>query len=269
MTKGPGRGAGWQVPDIPLIAQFDPVLSFLRNDQIEFVDAAGKWVEVDDSQELLLLGFAAMREIGGGSALPSEDEWTKIEASTRRVISQASEHFNWDAYASRSGKRLERLSWRTTTDGSLQIMILHDQLLRVASESHLSGVPVSTLWCMLCLLWVDRCVYYLGDGDVVEAVHAALRAAGAFNEGLPQRTLADARRELASRAGKRRSELHPSHGRRQQAFEIWKARRADFAVKADLVRYIQDKVPDLINFDVVSRWTRQWEREFPDTDPAS
>src|SRR5206468_443407 len=113
------------------------------------------------------------------------------------------------------------LNWQEFIAGDIEVMLLHDVLLRPAQAGGFSDSERTMYWCMLCLMRVDRCVGELLHGDPKSLLQEALRASDAFGMARSDQALAHARRELGRAGGLKRHENTPVQHSKRQAHAIW------------------------------------------------
>lgn len=253
--------APWWLGYRPLLFScFDPCETYLAGASPQFRDATGvQLVDVDSSIELLLLGYGALREIGG-EGLPSKKAWKGVLDHARGLMRGRVPTFDIRSATLRGDSRIESMKPFSYSRGSLDLMLLQELILDQQGRPE-SVDSIRVLSCLLSLMWLDTALEYLLAGDAFEGVEYALRAREILANAKPQMTQAELRRELARASVRKKLAQDPKQRMMRDAKALWQEHRTQFKSKASLARYIQDKLPDLESEANLVRRMGDWEEE--------
>jgi hypothetical protein len=247
----------WDDYQAVLFSNFDPCESYLTHVRPVIRDSAGReLVEVESSIELVLLGYAACREIGG-DRLPSPDGWNELLAHATMSLRQRLPEFDIRSAVLKPDARVEFVGPDTYSKGSLEFLLLGEEI-----ESRAQAGESAKPWrCLQCLMWIDAAVGAALDRDALEAIEYALRARESLMAAQPRTTRADIQRELARASAMEKLARDPKQQMMREAKGLWLENRARFKSKAALARFVQDKLPDLESEANLVRRFGEWEKE--------
>lgn len=252
------RAAWWEDYQPRLFSYFDPCSSFLTGatPRIRASDGS-ELIDVDESIELLLLGYGAVRQVGG-KRLPSPAEWASVLASAAEAMRTHVPRFNIKAAVQRGDDRIESVKPFTYTVGSLEVMLLNDERVQnqLTGDSKLGSGAVSGL---ISLMWLDQGLQAI-KREPLMALDYVLRARHVLGESLLNESRVELRREIAVAAAKRKLANDPKQHMMQEAQLLWKQNRTRFKSRAKLARFIQEKLPDLESEANLVRRMGEWEK---------
>ncbi len=252
------RTAWWEAYRPCLFSRVDIKASYLSAARFELRGfQSDTLIRVEESVELLVLGYEALREIGG-KGLPSEQRWDNLIAQVAdRMIARA-RTFDIGEAVVRGDPRVDPLQPDTYSKGSLDIMLLQDEILHTSADGDPSP---STLKCLLSLMWLDEAVEELLHGSALTGVEYALRGRGLLDEIRPRLSRKEARSEVARENAQKKLAQDPKQQMMRAAKVLWKEHRLRFPSKAKLAGFIQDELPGLESEANLVRRFGQWEKE--------
>lgn len=214
-------------------------------------------IEVEDSIELLLLGYGALREIGGES-LPTKRDWDALIFSVESDLVRRAPSFDIGEAVVKGDPRVEALQPFTYSKGSLDLMLLQEAVLRATAKQKPNS---KVMKCVLSLAWLDEAVAQLLHHDALTGVEYALRAREMLEEARPRLTRKELKTEYARESAQIKLDRDPKQQLMRTAKLLWREHRSRFPSKAKLAQFIQDELPGLESEANLVRRFGDWEKE--------